>query len=136
MIDEFKRSTVSQRIIEFILIGSIFYLSSYIVPTSSQSNILIYAIIYSGVIFFSVHLGKRMVSLAFSSVNPVAQLMLRNATGLVIGTCLMLIPGVVVSAASEMTITVILSSIFTFFVLGTLSPLVFGKRNGPSLQRS
>ncbi len=132
MVDELNKNTFIERIIEFIVVGSIFYITSHIIPTSSESNILIYSVVYSSIVFFSVCIGKHLVSVAITSSNPVICLMLRNATGLFIGTCIMLVLGIVISAIGDITMTVILASVITFFVLGTLSPLARPNSQGPT----
>ena len=131
-----EKNTIIEKIIEFIIVGSIFYLSSHIIPTGSENNIFIFSIIYSSVVFFSVCVSKYLVSVTFTPANPVMRLMLRNAAGLFIGTCIMIFLGIVVSAMSEITMTVILASIIAFFVLGTLSPLAVANRHSPGLQRT
>ncbi len=136
MIDEPNKNTFIERIIEFIVVASIFYITSHIMPTSSESNILIYSVVYSSIVFFSVCVGKHLVSVVVTSNNPVICLMLWNAIGLFIGTCIMLVLGIVVSAIGDITMTVILASIIAFFVLGTLSPLAMPNRQGPRLQRT
>ncbi len=136
MATEINKNTIMERTIEFIVIGSIFYLSSHIVPGSSEINMFTYSIVYSCVVLLSVCIGKHLISVMFTSTNPVIRLMLRNATGLFIGTCIMFVFGILVSALSEIAITVILASIIAFFVLGTLSPLAMTNKHDPSPQRT
>jgi hypothetical protein len=49
---------------------------------------------------------------------------LDNAIGILIGSCIMLLLEKLFSNHSDIALAIILSGVMTFFVLGTLSPLM------------
>ncbi len=114
---------IAEIIVDFVVLGTVFYLSCQLIPSGSQGNIIVKSIAYASIVLISVGACKSLVSTAFNSFNPVIQLMLNNATGLLIGTCIMLTLEFILSAMAGVAIVAIIASITAFFVLGTLSPL-------------
>ena len=116
-------SKLIERIIDFIVLSTLFFLSCQIVPWSFDENIVVTSIIYAVVVIISIQLCNNLVQSVFKSKNSVIQLMLTYASGLLIGTCAMLAIGFNVSSMQGLSAVVILASIMAFFVLGTVSPL-------------
>ena len=116
-------SKLIERIIDFIVLSTLFLLSCQIVPWSFDENIVLTSIIYAVVVIISIQLCNNLVQSVFKSKNSVIQLMLTYASGLLIGTCAMLAIGFNVSSMQGLSAVVILASIMAFFVLGTVSPL-------------
>ena len=109
--------------INFILLGLTFYVTCLALSVNPGANTLMLTVVYSGVIMVSVMLGKQLLASVLSSLNTVFQLMLNNATGLLIGTSVMLILGKFIPGFKEFSAEIIIASVMAFFVLGTLLPL-------------
>ena len=118
-----RHSKLIARIIDFIVLSALFFLSCQIVPWSFDENIVVTSIIYAVVVIISIQLCHKLVQSVFKTKNSVVHLMLTYATGLLIGTCAMLAIGFNLSSMQGLSAVVILASIMAFFVLGTLSPL-------------
>ena len=118
-----KHNNIIEKLIDFIVLSAIFYLACQIIPAAIQENVILTSLIYAIVVVFSLHICKNLVNSAFKSANSVIQLMLNYATGLVIGTCIMLSIGFILTSMEGLAIVAIVASIMAFFVLGTVSPL-------------
>lgn len=118
-----KHNNIIEKLIDFTVLSAIFYIVCQIIPTSIQENVILTSLVYAIVVVFSLHLCKNLVRSAFKSANSVIQLMLNYATGLLIGTCIMLIVGFILTSIEGLAIVAIIASIMAFFVLGTVSPL-------------
>lgn len=116
-------SNLTERFINFIVLSTLFFISCKIVPWSFEENIAVASIIYAIVAIISIQLCRNLVQSIIKSKNSVIQLLLTYATGLVIGTCVMLAIGFNISSMQGLSVVVILTSIMAFFVLGTISPL-------------
>ena len=124
-----KHNKMINRLVDLIVLSVIFYLSSHIIPSTLQTNILLNSLMYAIVIVVSLQFCKNLMSSTFKSANAVVQLMLNNATGLLVGTCIMFVIGFMVSSLDGLAIVAIPASIISFFVLGTVYPLAkSGKR--------
>jgi hypothetical protein len=119
-----KQQTIRARIIDFVVLGCTFYASCLLLSVPYNGSILLHTILYASVILVSVRIGKHCLSSSFSSINRVIKLMLCNATGLLIGVCVMLVLASVIPGLGEDTIAIIFATVMAFFVLGTLSPIL------------
>ena len=122
--EEYKKSNINSRIIDFVVLGVTFYVTCSILSIHTGYQILLLTVVYPCVILASVKIGKHLLSTVFSSLNTVVKLMLDNAAGLLIGAIVMLILGFIIPGFSQFTTAIIVASILAFFVLGTLSPLI------------
>ena len=122
--EEYKKSNIDSRIIDFVVLGITFYVTCSILSVHADNQILLLTVVYPSVILVSVKIGKYMLSPVFSSLNTVVKLMLDNAAGLLIGAIIMLILGFMIPGFSQFTAAIIVASVMAFFVLGTLSPLL------------
>ena len=122
--EEYKKSNIDSRIIDFVVLGITFYVTCSILSVHADNQILLLTVVYPSVILVSVKIGKYMLSPVFSSLNTVVKLMLDNAAGLLIGAIIMLILGFMIPGFSQFTAAIIVASVMAFFVLGTLSPLI------------
>ena len=116
--------TITEKTINFIILGGSFYLSCFLLSIQVESNLIIQTFIYACVVLLAVTLGKRMLSSTFTSAGRVVKMIIINATGLIIGAIIMLIFGYIFPELGEFTVAVVLASVMAFFVFGTLSPLL------------
>ena len=121
--------TITEKTINFIILGGSFYLSCFLLSIQVESNLIIQTFIYACVVLLAVTLGKRMLSSTFTSAGRVVKMIIINATGLIIGAIIMLIFGYIFPELGEFTVAVVLASVMAFFVFGTLSPLLRSDRH-------
>jgi len=126
---EIKSDAITEKTINFIILGGSFYLSCILLSIQAESNLIIQTFIYACVVLLAVALGKRMLSSAFTSAGRVVKTIIINATGLFIGAIIMLILGYIFPELGEFTVAVVLASVMAFFVFGTLSPLLRSDRH-------
>ena len=122
-------NTITENIINFIILGGSFYLSCILLSIQVEKNLIIYTFIYAGIVLLAVSIGKRMLSASFTSAGRVVKTIIINATGLFIGVIIMLIFGYIFSEFGEFTAAVVFASVMAFFVFGTLSPLLRSDRH-------
>ena len=121
---ELKMNSTISLIIEFIVIGIIFFLFCVNLSVHSEGSIYFQTLVFSGIALISVRLGNRLLSFGFNSINSVIKIMLSNAMGLTIGACIMLILGMVIPGLGQIAAIVVFSSVMAFFALGTISSLL------------
>jgi len=116
--------TITEKTINFIILGGSFYLSCFLLSIQVESNLIFQTFIYACVVLLAVTLGKHMLSSTFTSAGRVVKMIIINATGLIIGAIIMLVFGYIFPELGEFAVAVVLASVMAFFVLGTLSPLL------------
>ncbi len=121
--------TITEKIINFIILGCSFYLSCFLLSIQVERNLIIQTFIYACVVLLVVAIGKRILFANFSSAGRVVKTIIINATGLFIGVIIMLIFGYIFPELGEFTVAVLLASVMAFFVFGTLSPLLRSDRH-------
>ena len=126
---EIKRDTISEKTINFIILGGSFYLACFLLSIQVESNLIIQTFIYACVVLLAVSIVKRLLFSTFTSAGRVVKTIIINATGLFIGAIIMLIFGYIFPELGEFTVAVVLASVMAFFVFGTLSPLLRSDRH-------
>ncbi len=127
-----NRDTITEKSINFIILGCSFYLSCILLSIQAESNLIIHTFIYAGIAQLAMSFGKRTLAANFTSTGStgrVVKTIIINATGLFIGAIIMLIFGYIFPDLGEFTVAVILASVMAFFVFGTLSPLLRSDRH-------
>jgi len=122
--NENETDSIAVRIIDFIVLGSSFYLACFLLSIPVVSNLIIQTFMYAGIVLLSVTICKRILSSNFTSAGRVVKMIIINATGLFIGAIIMLIFGNLFTEFGGFTVAVVLASVMAFFVFGTLSPLL------------
>ena len=79
--------------------------------------------IYSTVVILSIILSQRWFC-AYKTIGEVSRYILADAVGILAGTCAVLILKSVVFTSVGFSAVIIFSSVISFFVLGTISPIV------------
>lgn len=118
-----KYNKIIEHLIEFVVLSTIFLLSCQIVPSAYQENTLLISVAYAIIVMLSVKLCHNWVISIYKSANSIIRLMLSYASGLLVGTCIMLVIGFIVFSMDRLAVVAILASFMAFFVLGTLSSL-------------
>ncbi len=124
-----NNDTITEKSINFIILGCSFYLSCILLSIQTESNLIIHTFIYAGIVQLAVSIGKRMLCTTFTSAGRVVKTIIINATGLFFGAIIMLIFGYIFPELGEFTAAVVLASVMAFFVFGTLSPLLRSNRH-------
>ena len=127
--NEIESDPVTNKIIDFMVLGSSFYLACFLLSIPVASNLIIPTLMYTCVVLLAVTLGKRILSATFKTAGRVVKMIIINATGLFIGAIIMLIFGYIFPELGEFTVAVVLASVMAFFVFGTLSPLLRSDRH-------
>ena len=117
-------SRLFARLIDFAVLGATFYVSCMLLSVDLGSSFFFQTLAYSTILLVFVRLSKRTVASFNKSAGETIRQILGNATGIVVGSCVVLLLGKIFSARGDIDVAVILSGIMAFFVLGTLYPLV------------
>ena len=112
------------RLVDFAVLGATFYVSCMLLSVELGSSFFLQTLAYSTILLVFVRLSKRTVASYNKSISETIRQILGNATGILVGTCVVLLLGKILSARDDIFVAVILSGIMAFFVLGTLCPLV------------
>jgi hypothetical protein len=118
------------RLVDFTVLGATFYVSCMLLSVELGSSFFFQTLAYSMILLVFVRLSKRTVTSYNKSIGETIRQILGNATGILVGTCVVLLLGNILSARSDILVAVILSGIMAFFVLGTLCPLVHRASSG------
>jgi hypothetical protein len=112
------------RLVDFTVLGATFYVSCMLLSVELGSSFFFQTLAYSTILLVFVRLSKRTVARYNKSIGETIRQILGNATGVLVGTCVVLLLGKILSARGDIFVAVILSGVMAFFVLGTLCPLV------------
>ena len=126
---EFESDTITNKIIDFMVLGSSFYLACFLLSIPVASNLIIPTLLYACIVLLSVAFGKHLLSSAITPSGRVVKMIIINATGLFIGAIIMLVFGYIFPELGGFTVAVALASVMAFFVFGTLSPLLRSDRH-------
>ena len=117
-------SRLLDRLVDFTVLGATFYVSCMLLSVELGSSFFFQTLAYSTVLLVFVRLSKRTVASYNKSIGETIRQILGNATGILVGTCVVLLLGKILSARGDFFVVVIFSGVMAFFVLGTLCPLV------------
>jgi hypothetical protein len=117
-------SRLLDRLVDFTVLGATFYVSCMLLSVELGSSFFFQTLAYSTILLVFVRLSKRTVARYNKSIGETIRQILGNATGILVGTCVVLLLGKILSARGDIFVAVILSGVMAFFVLGTLCPLV------------
>ena len=112
------------RIVDFVVLGVSFFASCMFFSVDLEIDLLFQVISYATILLVCVRLCKRAIVSYDKSIGEFSRQILGNAIGIFIGSCLVLVLAKLVLAGGEIFVAVIFSSVMSFFILGTLSPIV------------
>jgi hypothetical protein len=112
------------RLVDFAVLVATFYVSCMLLSVELGSSFFFQTLAYSTILLVFVRLSKRTVASYNKSIGETIRQILGNATGILVGTCVVLLLGKILSARGDIFVAVILSGVMAFFVLGTLCSLV------------
>ncbi|MFT5401059.1 MAG: hypothetical protein ACI8XW_003873 [Gammaproteobacteria bacterium] len=115
-----------------LAIGAAFFLSCSMLSISIENSLLNIMAIYFIVTLLSISLGKYLVAYKGQTQTTILRMLLGNATGLVIGALLLFTLLFNIPQLTGFIGVVILASVMSFFILGTLGPL-FSDRHKASI---
>jgi hypothetical protein len=118
--------------IDMLAIGAAFFLSCSMLSISIENSLLNIMAIYFIVTLLSISLGKYLVAYKGQTQTTILRMLLGNATGLVIGALLLFTLLFNIPQLTGFIGVVILASVMSFFILGTLGPL-FSDRHKASI---
>lgn len=112
------------RLVSFAVLGATFYVSLTLLSVELGSHSLLLILAYPIILLFFISLSERAIASLYKSIGEVSRLIIGNAIGIMIGTSILLLLVKSLSNQSDITPAFIISGVMTFFVLGTLCPLV------------
>ena len=127
--NENETDSIAVILIDFMVLGSSFYLASFLLSVPVANNLIIQTLLYACIVLLSVAIGKHLLSTTITSSGRVVKMIIINATGLFIGAIIMLVFGYIFPELGGFTVAVVLASVMAFFVFGTLSPLLRSDRH-------
>lgn len=116
-------SKLVDRLIELAVLCAAFYITCQLFAVDTGESFILQMAIFSTVVILSVSLSQRWFC-AYKSIGEVSRYILANAAGILAGTCAVLLLQSVVSTSAGFSAVVIFSSVISFFVLGTIAPMV------------
>ncbi len=119
-----KQKLFLARVIDFVVLGSTFYVSCSILSQDMGANLSFQALIYATVILIAIRFGRNLLGATLGSFSRVARLMLGNAIGLGIGAIVLSVLSLLYPQFVGTVVAIVVSSIIAFFILGTLTPLL------------
>ena len=117
-------SRLLDRLVDFTVLGATFYISCMLLSVELEGSLLIQTLAYSTILLACVRLSKRAITSYNKSIGETTRKILGNATGILIGTCVVLLFETILSTRGDIIAVVILTGVMAFFILGTLSPIV------------
>ena len=117
-------SRLLDRLVDFTVLGATFYISCILLSVELRSSLFFQALAYSTILLVCVRLSKRAVTSYNKSISETTRQILGNATGILIGSCVVLLFDKILSMHGDIIVVVILTGVMAFFILGTLSPIV------------
>lgn len=121
---------VLKRAVDFLVLGSTFYLSCLLLSIETELGLFFQTLIFATTMLLCVRLAKRALSSCRSTLSDISWQILGNAAGIAIGGCILILLEHLLLTNTEIGVVIVFSSIMAFFVLGTLLPIV--KNKSPS----
>ena len=112
------------RLVDFTVLGATFYISCMLLSVELEGGLFLQTFAYSTILLVCVRLSKRAITSYNKSIGETTRKILGNATGILIGTCVVLLFETILSTRGDIIAVVILTGVMAFFILGTLSPIV------------
>ena len=117
-------SRLLDRLVDFTVLSATFYVSCILLSVESGGNSLFQTLTYATILLVCVRLSKRAITSYNKSIGETSRQILGNATGIIVGTCVVLLLQKLLPTSAEIMVAVVLSGVMAFFILGTLSPIV------------
>ena len=112
------------RFVDFVVLGTTFFISCMLLSVETGSGFFLQIIAYSTILLICVRLFKRAIVGYNKSIGEVSRQILGNGGGILIGTCILLLIEILLSANGQLIVAIVFSSVMAFFILGTISPIV------------
>jgi len=111
------------RLIEFGVLCTAFYSACQLFVVDIGESVFFYMAIYSTVVILSIILSQRWIC-AYRTIGEVSRYILADAVGILVGACGVLMLQSFFFTSTGFPAVIIFSSVISFFVLGTISPMV------------
>ena len=108
----------------FVVLGATLYVSCMLLSVELGGSLFFHLLAYSTILLVFVRLSKRAIASYNKSIGETTRQILGNATGILIGTCVVALLEKMLLTRGDIIVVSILSGVMAFFILGTLSPIV------------
>jgi hypothetical protein len=112
------------RLVDFVVLSATFYASCMLLSVELGGGLFLQILAYSTILLVFVRLSKRAIASYNKSIGETTRQILGNATGILIGTCVVALLEKILLTRGDIIVVYILSGVMAFFILGTLSPIV------------
>lgn len=112
------------RFVCFTVLGGTFFLCCTIMSAELGNNLFLQILAYASIISIFISLSRRALNSYCQSIGIICHLILGNAIGIVISSCIMLLLGSLFLDQGVFTFVITVSGIMAFFILGVFCPLI------------
>ena len=119
-----RNRALMNRMIDFSVLGLIFYLSSLFLSVDNGGRLILLALGYASMVLVFVSFSRRFFARHYLTLGDAIRQITCNAIGILAATFIMLVVERIMSADGGVYVALLFSSVMAFFVLGTLLPLV------------
>ncbi len=118
-----NKAVMASRIMDIAALTVSFLLFSLITNFNDTQHFLMNLILFVSITFICIRLSKRFIFSNNHSSNRTVKVLIGNIIGLVFSIIIISLLANFLAGFTEELVVIILASIFTFFILGTASPI-------------
>ena len=115
-------------VVYFVILTASFFASCFVLDIRSEANVFLLSVVYACVVLACIQLGRAFLPMLKKSSGEIVYTVLVNGAGIAMSVVFLLIMSLVMPELAVSIITIIVSSIIAFIVLGTLAPLLLMDR--------
>ncbi len=125
----FTHHQLIDRLVDFSVFGVTFFISCLLLSVELGILMLLQVLIYATVLLACVRVGKGLVTRYGRPTGTISRHIVGNAGGIFFGTSVMLLLQKLFAVSGDLAVVLVFSGIMAFFILGTLSPLIYNNRS-------
>ena len=118
-------SRLLDRFVDFAVLSVTFFISCGLFSVESGADLYVLMATYPAIVLVSIRLSKRVISGYSKLSGSSTRQILGNAIGIFVGTCIVLLLQQSLAVNGPVFASIVFSSFMSFFVLGTLSPIMY-----------
>lgn len=110
--------------VDFLVLGLTFYISCWFLSVDAGAHLFVQSLLYASIVVVFVRLAKNWLVAHLTYLTGLTRQLAGNATGILIGTCVMLVLNELLVSGRGIIVALVFSGVMAFFILGTLSPII------------